>query len=139
MTHASILILDDNPGVLSSGKLLLKRHFSRVETARDPEELPALLRAERFDVILLDMNFNRSRNTGEEGLHWLKEIKKIDPDAVVVLITAFGDVSLAVQSIRAGAMDFVLKPWDNDKLLATLRAALELKTVKHENQQLRAK
>lgn len=139
MTTASILLIDDNPGVLSAGKLLLKRHFTHVETSRDPETLPDLLRDASFDVILLDMNFNRSRNTGEQGLYWLSQIKKIRPETVVVLITAFGDVSLAVQSIRAGAMDFVLKPWDNDKLLATIRTALELKTVKEENDQLRIK
>jgi two-component system, NtrC family, response regulator HydG len=125
MHEASILIVDDHPGVLSAGKLFLKRHFAQVETAREPEALPDLLRQFRPAAVLLDMNFHRSKHTGQEGLDWLRRIKSIAPDTVVVLVTAYGDVPLAVQAIRAGAADFVLKPWDNDKLLATLHAALQ--------------
>ncbi len=133
MSVGSVLIVDDNPGVLSAGKLLLKRHFAEVDTTRDPEEIPALLRQKRYSVILLDMNFGRSaKNTGQEGFQWLEKILELDPSAVVVLITAFGDVELAVRAIKNGATDFVLKPWDNDRLLTTLHAALKLKNSQEE-------
>jgi DNA-binding NtrC family response regulator len=139
MTEAHILIVDDNPGVLSAGKLFLKRHFAVVETAKDPEEIPQRLQEQRFDVIMLDMNFNRTKNTGQEGFQWLERILEIDPTAVVVLITAYGDVELAVRAIKKGATDFVLKPWENDKLLATLSSALRLKNSKDENTQLKSR
>ncbi|MBL7825917.1 MAG: sigma-54-dependent Fis family transcriptional regulator [Saprospiraceae bacterium] len=137
MNEAKILIVDDNPGVLSAGKLFLKRHFSAVETARDPSEIPALLAADKFDVIMLDMNFGKStRHSGQEGLDWLDRVLQIDPQAVVILITAYGDVDLAVRAIKKGATDFVLKPWDNDKLLATLHAALRLRSSIEQNDRL---
>ncbi len=139
MHPAHILIVDDNPGVLSAGKLLLKRHFADVDTTREPAEIPDLLRERRYDVILLDMNFNRTKNTGQEGFQWLEKILDLDPTAVVVLITAYGDVELAVRAIKNGATDFVLKPWDNDKLLVTLHAALRLKNSQDENTQLKSK
>ncbi len=140
MYEASLLIVDDNPGVLSAGKLFLKRHFAEVDTTRDPEEIPTLLREKRYALIMLDMNFSRStRNTGQEGFQWLSRILEIDPAAIVVLITAYGDVELAVRAIKNGATDFVLKPWDNDKLLATLHAALKLKNSQDEASQLKSK
>jgi DNA-binding NtrC family response regulator len=127
MTEANILIVDDSPGVLSAGKLLLKRHFSGVETAKAPEDIPRLLEEYRFDVILLDMNFMRSKNTGQEGFEWLVRILQLDPGAAVIMITAYGDVELAVKAIKMGATDFVMKPWDNDSLLVTLQTALQHK------------
>lgn len=137
MNEARILIVDDNPGVLSAGKLFLKRHFESVETARDPSEIPALLAAQRFHVIMLDMNFGTgTRHSGQEGLDWLDKILEIDPQAVVILITAYGDVELAVRAIKKGATDFVLKPWDNEKLLATLLAALRLRSSMDQNDRL---
>ncbi len=139
MTQASILIVDDNPGVLSAGKLFLKRHFSDVDTARDPAEIPQRFGAQHFDLVLLDMNFNRSKNTGQEGLDWLKRILELDPTVAVVLITAYGDVQLAVQAIKNGATDFVLKPWDNEKLLATLTSAMRLKVSQDETSHLKTK
>jgi DNA-binding NtrC family response regulator len=140
MNEAAILIVDDNPGVLSAGKLLLKRHFAEVDTTRDPEEIPMLLRQKHYSVILLDMNFGKSaKNTGQEGFQWLEKILEIDPTAVVVLITAYGDVELAVRAIKKGATDFVLKPWDNDRLLATLHSALKLKTSQEETDLLKTK
>jgi DNA-binding NtrC family response regulator len=140
MNEASLLIVDDNPGVLSAGKLFLKRHFADVDTTRDPEEIPVLLRAKRYAIIMLDMNFGRSaKNTGQEGFDWLARILEIDPGAVVVLITAYGDVELAVRAIKNGATDFVLKPWDNEKLLATLHSALRLKASQEENSALKSK
>lgn len=139
MIEAAILIVDDNPGVLSAGKLLLKRHFAAVETTRNPEDIPELMRNRRFDIILLDMNFSGGKNTGREGFAWLEKILQIDPGAVVVLITAYGAVELAVKAIKAGATDFVLKPWDNEKLLATLTAALRLRESRDEVQELKSK
>ncbi|MCB9356022.1 MAG: sigma-54-dependent Fis family transcriptional regulator [Lewinellaceae bacterium] len=140
MKQSNILIVDDNPGVLSAGKLFLKRHFAEVDTTRDPTEIPQLLRGKRYDVILLDMNFGRNnKNTGQEGFQWLEKILEIDPSAVVVLITAYGDVELAVRAIKNGATDFVLKPWDNDKLLATLHSALKLRSSQDEADQLKSK
>jgi DNA-binding NtrC family response regulator len=139
MTQAHILIVDDNPGVLSAGKLFLKRHFSDVETSRDPEEIPRLLKEQRYDVIMLDMNFNRTKNTGAEGMQWLEKIRELDPEAVVILITAYGDVELAVRAIKNGATDFVLKPWDNEKLLATLLSAMRLKNTQDEANTLKSK
>jgi DNA-binding NtrC family response regulator len=140
MNEANILIVDDNPGVLSAGKLFLKRHFAEVDSSRDPEEIPQLLKEKRYAVIMLDMNFGRSaKNTGQEGFDWLARILEIDPTAVVVLITAYGDVELAVRAIKNGATDFVLKPWDNEKLLATLLSALRLKVSQDENNQLKSK
>jgi len=140
MNEANILIVDDNPGVLSAGKLFLKRHFAEVDTTRDPEEIPVFLKEKRYAVIMLDMNFGRSaKNTGQEGFDWLARILEIDPSAVVILITAYGDVELAVRAIKNGATDFVLKPWDNDKLLATLLSALRLRSSQDENTQLKSK
>lgn len=140
MNEASLLIVDDNPGVLSAGKLFLKRHFAEVDTTREPAEIPTFLKEKRYAVILLDMNFGRSaKNTGQEGFDWLARILEIDPGAIVVLITAYGDVELAVRAIKNGATDFVLKPWDNEKLLATLHSALRLKNSQDENNQLKSK
>jgi len=139
MNEASILIVDDHAGVLSAGKLLLKRHFAAVETTRDPSEIPALMAQNSYDIILLDMNFSReSKNTGSDGFQWLEKILEIDPSVVVVLITAYGDVELAVRAIKNGATDFVLKPWDNEKLLATLNASLRLKNSQDEASQLKS-
>ncbi len=121
-----LLVVDDDDDVLQAARLLLKQHFAAVHTETRPDRLPSLLQNERYDVILLDMNFARDVSGGEEGLYWLDRILAIDPSAVVVLITAFGDVDLAVRAIKAGATDFVLKPWQNEKLVATLMAAVRL-------------
>ncbi|HNP34225.1 MAG TPA: sigma-54 dependent transcriptional regulator [Woeseiaceae bacterium] len=124
---ATILIVDDDRDVLTAARLLLQSHYGRVLTTSNPEDIPARMRAEKIDVFLLDMNFAIGRNTGAEGLHWLQAILQRDPDAVVVLMTAFGDLNTAVTAMREGAADFVLKPWQNDKLVATLRVASELR------------
>ena len=128
--QATVLVVDDDPDVLTAARMLLKKHYSRVLTTENPEDLEGLMAAERIDVFLVDMNFAIGRNTGAEGLHWLNVILKRDPDAVVVLMTAFGDLNTAVQAMRDGAADFVLKPWQNDKLLATLRVAAELRRTR---------
>ena len=124
---ATILVVDDDRDVLTAARLLLQQHYGRVLTADDPEAIRGLLGREAIDVFLVDMNFAIGRNTGAEGLQWLKYILGQDPDAVVVLMTAFGDLNTAVAAMREGAADFVLKPWQNDKLIATLRVATQLR------------
>ena len=116
----TILIIDDNKGVLSALKLLLRPHFERILTLPSPITVPSVLRLENPDVVLLDMNFTDALNSGNEGLYWLHEIKRISPALPVVLFTAYGDISLAVRGIKEGATDFVVKPWDNAKLIETL-------------------
>ncbi len=127
---ATLLVVDDDEDVLTAARLLLKAHFSRVLTTSRPEEIPGLMARQSIDVFLLDMNFALGRNTGDEGLRWLAEIRRIDPNAVVILMTAFGDLNTAVRAMREGATDFVLKPWQNDKLVATLRVAAELRRTR---------
>ncbi|HEX6994994.1 MAG TPA: sigma-54 dependent transcriptional regulator [Gammaproteobacteria bacterium] len=131
-----ILVVDDDHGVLTAAKLLLKRHFAVVQTESDPTRIEALL-ALGFDVVLLDMNFALGANTGAEGFEWLKRILSIDPAIVVILMTAYGDVDTAVKAIKSGATDFVLKPWQNEKLIATVTAALRLHESRAEVEALR--
>ena len=128
--HATILVVDDDPDVLTAARLLLQQHFARVVTTDDPERIDSLMAEEPIDVFLLDMNFAIGRNTGAEGLKWLEHILGVDPDAVVVLMTAFGDLNTAVTAMRQGAADFVLKPWQNDKLIATLSVAAKLRQTR---------
>jgi two-component system response regulator HydG len=128
--HATILVVDDDADVLMAARLLLRKHYSRVLTTEDPANIEPMMAAEQIDVFLLDMNFAIGRNTGAEGLQWLQYILGEDPDAVVVLMTAFGDLNTAVQAMREGAADFVLKPWQNDKLIATLRVASQLRQTR---------
>lgn len=133
----SILIADDNKDVLSSLEILLEDEFDLLTTISNPNQIPQLLQKHNFDVILLDMNFTSSINTGNEGIFWLNKILKNSPDAVVILFTAFGDVNLAVKAMKEGATDFVMKPWDNDKLLATLQAGVKLSQSRKESNRLR--
>ena len=129
-SSATILVVDDDPDVLTAARLLLRQHFGRVLTSEDPSRIDELMSTEAIDVYLLDMNFAIGRNTGAEGLHWLQYILSADPDAVVILMTAFGDLNTAVQAMREGATDFVLKPWQNDKLVATLSVAAKLRQMR---------
>jgi DNA-binding NtrC family response regulator len=133
-----ILIVDDNEDLLLAARLFLKQHFSLVHTEKNPENIPSLMKNENYDVILLDMNFTMDATSGVEGFMWLDKILKTDPAAVVILITAFGDVEMAVRAVRSGAVDFVLKPWQNEKLLATLSSALNLRYSKLEVDRLRS-
>jgi DNA-binding NtrC family response regulator len=133
-----ILIVDDNEDLLLAARLFLKQHFSLVHTEKDPDKIPSLMKNENYDVILLDMNFTMDATSGIEGFMWLDKILKIDPAAVVILITAYGDVEMAVRAVRVGAIDFVLKPWQNEKLLATLSSALNLRYSKLEVDRLRS-
>ncbi|WP_420151097.1 sigma-54-dependent transcriptional regulator [Spirosoma sp.] len=125
MQDAKLLLVDDDPDVLLAARLLLKRHVSSVDIEKNPEKLPFLLNNNRYDAIVLDMNFQRDVSSGREGFAWLDRILDIDPKARVVLFTAYGDVEMAVRAIKAGAVDFVLKPWQNDKFLDTIRGAVE--------------
>mgnify|MGYP000760497277 FL=1 len=120
--QGTIIVVDDNKGVLSAVKLLLKNSFERIITLTSPITLPAVLREENAQVVLLDMNFSSGLNTGNEGLYWLHEIKKMQPSLPVVLFTAYADIDLAVRGIKEGAADFIVKPWDNTRLVDTLSA-----------------
>ena len=124
MTSGSILIVDDDADVLLTAELVLKKEFRRVATERDPRKLAAALRDERFDVVLLDMNFSPGTTSGQEGVECLRTVQKLSPDSKVIFMTAYGGVETAVKAIKEGATDFVVKPWDNQKLVATVGATL---------------
>ncbi|HLO59773.1 MAG TPA: sigma-54 dependent transcriptional regulator [Bacteroidales bacterium] len=127
MTPGKILVADDNKNALSALKMLLQIEFETVETISNPNLIRSYLEKTDFDIVLLDMNFSAGVNTGNEGLFWLNEIKKLNSSIEVVMITAYGDVELAVKALKNGAADFVLKPWENEKLLATLKSAYKLR------------
>ena len=146
MYDYKIAIIDDNLAVLKTLKLVLKGVFSSVITLPHPHSLPALLEGEQVDAILLDMNCSAQNLDGEEGLNWLKYIKSRPNSPAVVLITAFGDINLAVTSLNEGAEDFVTKPWDNNELIEKLVKAIKkrdnqrhIDTTLHEANQLKAK
>ncbi|MCA9673544.1 MAG: sigma-54-dependent Fis family transcriptional regulator [Kofleriaceae bacterium] len=120
----AILVVDDDHDILTAARLLLKRHFGRVVTSNEPARIPELMAATTFDVVLLDMNFVSGARSGREGLSWLARILEADADAVVVLMTAYSAVETAVEAMKLGAFDFVAKPWQNEKLIATVRAAV---------------
>ena len=122
-----ILIIDDNEDVLLAAKLLLKKHAHDVIIEKNPKKIPFLMNNDTYDVILLDMNYSQDITSGKEGFFWLEKILEIEPSTVVILITAFGDVEMAVKALKVGATDFVLKPWQNEKLLATISSAIKLK------------
>ena len=124
MKSGSILIVDDDDDVLLSAELVLKKEFRRVATERDPRRLAAVLRGEPFDVVLLDMNFSPGTISGQEGVECLRTVEKLSPDTKVIFMTAYGGVETAVKAIKEGASDFVVKPWDNQKLVATVGATL---------------
>lgn len=121
-----ILVVDDDNDVLQAAKLFLKQHVAKVDTEKNPRSIPNLIKNNSYDLVLLDMNFTEDVSSGKEGFQWLKRILEIDPSLAVVLITAYGDVEKAVKAIKMGATDFVLKPWQNEKLLATVNSALNL-------------
>ena len=125
MKYGTILIVDDNPAILTALKICLVDVFERILTLAHPEGVLALLLQERVDVILLDMNFTIGMNSGQEGLNWLRSIHRLHADIPVVLVTAFADVRLAVKGLKAGAADFITKPWDNDELVRTLKDAID--------------
>jgi DNA-binding NtrC family response regulator len=126
MTDARILVVDDNRNVLTALDMLLSREFSGVKCLSKPCQIKTELQSASYSAVLLDMNYSASQNTGNEGLFWLRELRKFDPDLSIVMITAFGEIELAVTALKEGAVDFVLKPWDNQKLLATMHTAVQL-------------
>lgn len=145
MTEANILVVDDHKNVLTALDMLLSGEFSRVKCLSKPGMILSELGREKYSAVLLDMNYTAGQNTGNEGLFWLRELVKSDPGLSVVMITGFGDVELAVTALKEGAIDFVLKPWDNQKLLATIHSAVKLthsrravKSLSRETESLKA-
>jgi DNA-binding NtrC family response regulator len=127
LLKASILVIDDDVDVLTAVRLLLKTEVQQVVTEKNPENIPSLITSCPFDLVLLDMNFNASINTGNEGLYWLKRIKEMKPGISVIMITAYGDIDLAVRSLKEGASDFIVKPWHNEKLVSTIADIIKKK------------
>lgn len=123
--YRTILVVDDNKSILTALKICLEGASSRILTISTPEEVLALLQQERIDVVLLDMNFSLGMNSGQEGLMWLQAIHRRHPDTPIVLMTAYADVKLAVKGLKAGAADFITKPWDNDELVRILKDAVD--------------
>ncbi len=127
LKNANILVIDDDTDVLTAVKLLLKTEAKEVITEKNPELIHSLLSSKKFDIVLLDMNFKSSINTGNEGIFWLKKIKELDENLSVIMITAYGDIDLAVRSLKEGAADFIVKPWHNEKLLEAIKEILSRK------------
>lgn len=132
LKQANILIIDDDRDVLTAVKLLLKTEVNEVSTEKNPENVLALLSKKKYDLVLLDMNFNSSVNTGNEGFFWLRKIKEASPSVSVIMITAYGGIDIAVRSLKEGADDFIVKPWHNEKLIQSIREILECKEGKKE-------
>ncbi|MEL6677006.1 MAG: sigma-54 dependent transcriptional regulator, partial [Bacteroidota bacterium] len=120
-----ILIVDDDPDILLTAKMVLKKRFGAIQTENDPHKITSILGDDQYQLVLLDMNFTAGFTSGKEGLRWLKKIRKISPQTHVVLMTAYGDINLAVRAMKEGATDFVVKPWENDALQATVLAAMQ--------------
>ena len=130
--EGKILIVDDNEDILFALNVLLQPHFEKIKVTTQPERITYFIETFNPDVILLDMNFTKDSDSGQEGFFWLEQIKKIAPDAIVVFITAYADTEKAVQAIKAGASDFISKPWEKEKLLATVSSSVRLKKSKNE-------
>ncbi len=133
----TILVVDDNKSILSTLEILLSPVFQTVTSLSNPNQILAELSRKDYNLVILDMNFKAGVNTGNEGIYWLGRIKETNPDVSVVMITAYGDIDTAVRALKAGASDFILKPWDNEKLLATLKLAIQLNLSKKEVMQLK--
>jgi len=134
---AKILMIDDDEDVLLAAKMLLKKQGHHVIIEKNPKKIPFLLNNDTYDVILLDMNFSKDITSGKEGFYWLDQILGHDPSTVVIMITAFGDVEMAVKALKQGATDFILKPWQNEKLVATISTAVRLKQSYNEVDKLK--
>ncbi len=137
MNQGKLLIVDDNKSILSALEILLQDDFEEINAIASPNQIPSLIENGAYDLVLLDMNFSAGVNTGNEGLYWLSRIQELRPDMEVVLFTAYGDVELAVKALKKGASDFILKPWDNEKLRTTLLNVYKLQQSKKEIKQLR--
>jgi DNA-binding NtrC family response regulator len=134
---ANILVVDDNKSILSALEILLTSEFNEVTLISNPNQILSELQKKDYNLVILDMNFKAGVNTGNEGIYWLGRIKEIKPDISVVMITAYGDLETAVKALKNGASDFVLKPWDNEKLIATLKLAIQLNLSRREVEQLK--
>ena len=139
MIDAKILVIDDNKSVLSALEILLQFEYKNVQTLFNPNQISSFPNMEDIDIVLLDMNFSAGVNTGNEGLFWLNEIKKKSPNTSVIMMTAYGAVDLAVKALKQGASDFVLKPWNNERLMTTVKSAYELRKSKQEIYNLKKK
>ena len=139
MQHGKILIIDDNKSVLSALEILLQFEFKHIETLSNPNQISSFPNLSDFDIVILDMNFSAGVNTGNEGLFWLREIKKKAVHTSVIMMTAYGAVDLAVKALKEGATDFILKPWNNEKLMATIKSAYSLRKSRKEVQELKQK
>jgi DNA-binding NtrC family response regulator len=137
LTEAGILVVDDDRDILTAARYLLERHYKNVQTCADPDQIPGLLQAGAPDVILLDMNFQPGASDGALGLEWLERIRTLDIEAVVIMITAHGSLNVAVEAMKRGAVDYLTKPWDNQRLLATVSAGLQLRRSRFEASRLR--
>ena len=137
MQSGKILIVDDNKSALSALRMLLQLEFETVVTIANPNQIKVELGKDDFDVVLLDMNFSAGINSGNEGLFWLGEIKSAAPSIEVIMITAYGDVELAVKALKQGAADFILKPWENEKLLATIKSIFKLRRSNKQVEELK--
>jgi DNA-binding NtrC family response regulator len=138
-SKGNILIIDDNKSILNALEILLSPAFSDVNTISNPNLIPSELRKKEYNVVILDMNFSAGINNGNEGIFWLGKIREINPDISVIMITAYGDIEIAVTALKSGASDFIMKPWDNEKLLATVRIACQLNLSKREVKNLKEK
>jgi len=134
-----ILVVDDNEEILIAIEMLLSGYFEKIETIRNPNLLSSVLEKDQFDVIILDMNFSAGISSGNEGIYWMNVILKADPDAIIVFITAYGDLDLAVRAIREGGTDFIQKPWDDEKFITTIKNALKLRKSQKEISNLKLK
>lgn len=137
-TEAKILVVDDDIDVLNTARMYLKQQFTLVQIENNPENISLHFDRESFDVVLLDMNFQKGENDGAAGLRWLNRVLEIDPNAIVILITAYGELDLAVKAVKAGATDFIAKPWKNEKLFGTITSALQLRQSKLEIDRLKS-
>lgn len=130
LLKGKILVLDDDRDVLSTARIVLKQHFTDVIALQKPDEIPGQVKSGKVDVIILDMNFAPGATSGREGIYWLKKIRQLDPGVHVLMNTAYGDINLAVEAMKLGAIDFLVKPWSNEKIIASVRTCLELKRTK---------
>lgn len=137
MIEGKILVIDDDKDILLSTKMVLKKEFDTIKTLSNPKEIIPYIEKDIFDVVLLDMNFTTGSTSGKEGLEWLKRILEINEHIIVIMMTAYGDINLAIDSMKIGAIDFVVKPWDNKKLLATIISAYKLRKSKQEISKLK--
>ena len=138
-TTGSVLFVDDDQDVLLTAKIILEPYFKNIAFIENPEAIPELIETKDFDVIVLDMNFSSGQTSGKEGLFWLRKILQINPEAHVLMNTAYGDIKLAVDAMKEGAIDFLVKPWEKEKLLASVLSVFELSQAKKENKRLKRK